>query len=194
MRGQKSLIAFEIPIMGMKEGIHHYHFQVDEDFWAYFDHPDFKRGDFKVHLELERTERLMHLYFDIEGSIELTCDRTLRVFWEPLHLQERLMYRFGATAEELSESLWQIPHEQEAISVAQHIYDFIGLALPMKKLHPDVRLTEAEADEADAFLVYSSHATEQTSTEEEEEEPAPPQDPRWAALARLQAKNNNNKN
>lgn len=191
MRGQsgKSLVAFEIPIVGLKVGTYQYEFTVDDAFWAHFAHPDLKKGAFTVHLSLNKSERVLTLDFAIEGAIELTCDRSLRRFEMPLQLQEQMLYKYGQTVEELNESVWQIPAEQESINVAQHIYEFIGLAVPMKKIHPEVRRPEddEEAEELlgdESFLVYSSAEEEDTRPDNE------PADPRLAALKKLKNKGN----
>jgi uncharacterized metal-binding protein YceD (DUF177 family) len=72
------------------------------------------------------------------------------------------------------------------LNVAQHVYDFINLAIPMKKIHP--RFQEEEEDEDDEIevkLIYSSTPEEDELKEEDEQV-----DPRWNILKNL--KNNNN--
>ena len=73
-----------------------------------------------------------------------------------------------------------IPYGADTINIAQHIYDFIGISLPMKKLHP--RFRNEDIDE-DGFLVYTS---EQEPTEELKVQEV---DPRWAALGKLRMNN-----
>lgn len=191
---KKPLAAFEIPIVGLKVGTYQYEFAVDDAFWAHFAHPDLKKGAFTVQLVLTKSERVLTLDFEVKGAIELICDRSLRPFLMPLHLQEQMLYKYGQELEELNESVWQIPAEQESINVAQHIYEFIGLAVPMKKIHPDVRRPEddEEADELlgdESFLVYSSDEETETQTSEDDDEPA---DPRLAALKKLKQGNHLN--
>jgi uncharacterized metal-binding protein YceD (DUF177 family) len=73
-----------------------------------------------------------------------------------------------------------IPYGADTINIAQHIYDFIGISLPMKKLHP--RFRNDDIDE-DGLLVYTS---EQEPTKEPKEQEI---DPRWAALGKLRMNN-----
>ena len=48
---------------------------------------------------------MMVLMFDIAGTVELTCDRSLDVFDEPIHIQEKLILKFGEKAEILSDDI-----------------------------------------------------------------------------------------
>lgn len=193
MRGDSVLEEFTIPIFGLKNGSYDYSFKVDEAFWSHFDNPDLAEGDFTVELKMRKDERVITLDFSIQGAMQLTCDRSLKVFSEPLHLQEQMIYKFGSQQEELSESLWQIPFSQESINVAQHIYEFIGLALPIKKVHPDLRHPEDETEDLlgdEVFWVYSSEEDDsETENPKAEQEPA---DPRWEALKKLKEGGNLN--
>ena len=75
-----------------------------------------------------------------------------------------------------------IPYGADTINIAQHIYDFIGISLPMKKLHP--RFRNEDIDE-DGLMVYTS-VKEQESSEDLKEQEI---DPRWAALGKLRMNN-----
>ncbi len=113
--------------------------------------------------------------FEITGSVELTCDRSLEVFDEPIHIFEKFIYKYGDRHEEITDELEMIPHGTATINIAQHIYDFIAVSIPMKRLHPRFRDEEIEED---GLLLYS---TDKETVEEKEQEI----DPRWAALNKL---------
>jgi uncharacterized metal-binding protein YceD (DUF177 family) len=73
--------------------------------------------------------------------------------------------------------------------VAQLIYEFILLALPLKKIHPDYRNELDEEDnELEGGFVYIDEASTEDSTEETEEESTRPVDPRWEKLGKLKNK------
>ncbi len=182
MRNEKHLEVFDIPIQKLKNGEHTFTFQITDAFWEHFEHPDIQKGEFEVKLKLEKSDRVLNLDFDIVGTVNLICDRSLRGFVEKIRLQEHVLFKFGQNHEELDVSVFEIPYDAERINIAQLLYDLIGVAVPMKKIHPELRdETDEELDE-DGFLIYSSQADEDTT----EETIA---DPRWAALKNLKNKN-----
>jgi uncharacterized metal-binding protein YceD (DUF177 family) len=65
--------------------------------------------------------------------------------------------------------------------VAQYIYEFIGLAIPMKRLHPRFEEEEQEDEDIEGILIYSTKK-EGDDPEDEEDEKI---DPRWDILNNL---------
>jgi uncharacterized protein len=113
----------------------------------------------------------MRLNIDITGSVTLVCDRSLKEFEEVLGLSELYVYKFGDRFEVVSENMEIIPTETVEINLANNLFEYICLAVPMKKLHPDYR-------DDDGGLIYSDNFEEKNSSKEEI-------DPRWAALKNL---------
>ncbi|MEM6298196.1 MAG: DUF177 domain-containing protein [Bacteroidota bacterium] len=182
MRGEKQFKAFDISIQKLKNGEHEFTFQITDDFWEHFEHPEIQSGTFNVKLKLEKNDRLLNLDFDILGTVGLICDRSLRDFVEEIHLEESVLFKFGQNHEELDVSVFEIPHDTERINIAQLLYDLIGVAVPMKKIHPELRDESEEELDEDGFLIYSSQ-------EEEDKTEETNADPRWAALQNLKNKN-----
>jgi uncharacterized metal-binding protein YceD (DUF177 family) len=90
--------------------------------------------------------------------------------------------------QEISEDVFMITKDTSSINVAQLIYEFILLAIPAKKIHPDY-MDEMDDDEFDSegSLVYLSKETEEAEAEDEQigDKPA---DPRWEILNKLKKK------
>ena len=84
---------------------------------------------------------------------------------------------------ELDENVIQIKHDAQKINIAQHLFDFIGLAIPMKKLHPRFEQEDADqvTDADENILIYSS-STAPADEDDDDDEPA---DPRFAALKKI---------
>ena len=64
------------------------------------------------------------------------------------------------------------------------MFEFIGLEIPMKKLHPRYSEEDDEEKDDDVLLIYSSEEKDQTEDQENEEMI----DPRWASLKKLKNK------
>nr|WP_256488678.1 DUF177 domain-containing protein [Pontibacter sp. HSC-36F09] len=141
-------------------------------------------GKLLAKVELDKTESLLTLHFDIKGHVRLTCDRSLEEFDQPLDIEETLLIKYGEENTELDEDLWQITPETQTLNVAQHLYDYIGLSLPMKKLHPRFLEEQDEEDERD-ILIYSSRQAGDSEGNDNGGDDDDDVDPRWDALKNL---------
>ncbi|QCR22637.1 DUF177 domain-containing protein [Pontibacter sp. SGAir0037] len=181
----KKLRDYEIGLVKLSNKKHEFEFDVDDSFFALFEQEMILGGKLQAKVELDKTESLLTLHFDIKGHVRLTCDRSLDEFDQPVNVQEVFRIKYGPENTELDEDLWQITSDTQNINVAQHIYDFIGLSLPMKKLHPRfVEESEEDEDDDEDILIYSSRkaANEGESDDSDDEDDT---DPRWDALRNL---------
>lgn len=174
----KSLRRFDIHIFKLSIGEHQYSFEIDETFFESFESDLVSKGKLQAEVLLQKSERMIEMHFDIAGSIELECDRSLDKFDYPLKFEKRMIFKFGETEEELSDEVMVIPMDAQLINVADLIFEFIGIEIPMKKLHP--RFEEEESDE-EGELIYSSGEEAEQESEENQENV----DPRWEALKQL---------
>jgi len=187
----KELRNFNIDIYKLKNGIHHYEFDVDQEFFDFFNFDLINSGKGKAILILDKTETFIDVTFKFEGTIGLVCDRSLETFDYEVNNEHKIMFKYGDHDEEISDEIMVIDRNTQRLNVAQYIYEFIVLAVPMKKLHPRF-VEEMEEDEeiaeADTILIYSS-----AEKEEEKEEPGEEDiDPRWKLLKQFKENNNNN--
>jgi len=178
------LKKYDIAIFGLENKAHEYVFESGDAFFAAMEQQLIQRGQFRTRLVLDKSSTMIRLDFHIQGQVELICDRSLEPFEEPIDVTERLFLKFADEAGELTDEIELIPWDTQQINVARYIFDFIGLSLPMKKLHPRFRTEEDEDEEEEGKVVYRS-GPEET---DESDSPEPPIDPRWEALRRL---NNN---
>ena len=121
----------------------------------------------------------MTLNFQIDASVELICDRSLDNFDYPVKVDEKVIIKFGEDNYALSEDVIVIKQDTSSINVAEFVYEFITLAVPLKKLHPRYEDEFEEDDEPE--MIY-------TSQEDEEEDNSQEPDPRWEALKKLKGK------
>ncbi len=169
---------------------HSFDFVLDDAFFAAFEQQLILGGNLAAHVDLDRTDRLMTLTFHLTGTVRLTCDRSLEDFDQPIETTESLHVRFGDTTEELADDVLQITSDTQILPLAQHFFDYVATALPMKKLHP--RFVEADAAEdaaageaaekADVRLIYTATTDDSAPDDDAADAPA---DPRWDALRNL---------
>ena len=123
---------------------------------------------------------MIQMTFCAEGVVELTCDRSLDLFDYPLELKRDMIYKYGEDEKELSEDVYVIFKETQTINVASILLEFIGLEVPMKKLHPRFEVDDDSDEELE--MIYSSEKDTEEGQDEEQI------DPRWAALKDLNKK------
>ena len=133
---------FEIAIVGLKPGVHEYGYVIDDRFFEAYQQQDFKNCRANVKLLLDKKSSFMLLRFEIGGQLEVTCDRCNSSL--PLELWDE----FSITVKMIEEP--ELMNEQEDdpdvyytsrgeghFDVANWIYEFINLSIPMQKTCSD---------------------------------------------------------
>lgn len=185
--------TFDIEVIKFKEGRHEFDFEIEDKFFQNFEENELlERGNLTIRVIMNKGVNLIELTFEIKGTVQLTCDRSLEQFDHPLDITEKMIYKYGSEEQEIDENVYMITRDTPAINVAQLIYEFILLALPAKKIHPDYRNELDEEDfEGEGGLVYLDgefeDETENAEPEEEKEE-TKPIDPRWEQLLKIKNK------
>jgi uncharacterized metal-binding protein YceD (DUF177 family) len=181
----KELQKYDIDIFKLSDKQHVYSFEADDAFFSLFEQGLLNKGQFKTRLVLDKTPTMLLLQFQIDGWVELICDRTLEPFQHPIQINQQLILKYGEENKELTDEIEIITRDTQRINVAHYIFEFIGLSLPMKKLHPSLKDEPAEVETEEGILVYRS----ESSTEANGAEAAPDEeakiDPRWQALKKL---------
>ncbi|WP_422360261.1 YceD family protein [Reichenbachiella sp.] len=167
---------YKIDIFGLKIGLHEFDFEFDKKLFENIEDSVIESGHGKCTVILDKKERLISMDFKIEGVIELICDRSLESFDYPINIEENLIVKYGEEYDDSEDELLVIPDTQESLNVELNIYEYLTLAVPMKKIHPDFQDDEDD-EEHELALVYTSEDEEADDKEDNEVI-----DPRWAAL------------
>lgn len=191
----KALKRYDIDIFMLSNEKHEYEMEVDEEFFDIFEDSFVDKGKGKIKIELDKSEMMIQVLIKGKGDIELVCDRSLDNFDHPFDFAEKIIFKYGEEADEIDDGLYIITKGTQKINLAKEIYDYIGLSIPMKKLHPRFQEEEYESDhEVEGKLVYTSidsideeNSDKHLNIEEESEDV----DPRWNILKKLKDNNNN---
>jgi uncharacterized protein len=179
---------FELDIYKLSLKKHIYEFNIDDQFFTLFEESFINKGQLQVKVELDRSETMIMANFVISGYIELMCDRSLDEFNHIVDIKENIIFKYGEEYQEISEVIVIIPKETQKLDISQYIYEFIGLSIPMKKLHPRFcEDTIQEDDDTETKLIFTTGSVEEEETEEKFEKPSADI---WEKLKSL--KNNNN--
>lgn len=128
------LAPYGIQFVGLKEGETSFSFEIGPDFFDMFEGSPVSKADVFVHVTFDKKPSLFVLTFFVDGSVTTECDRCLEPFELPIRGQYRLVVKMKAedTETEDPDVLFIRPSEHE-INVAQYIYEYINLSVPMKK-------------------------------------------------------------
>ncbi|MBX2894515.1 MAG: DUF177 domain-containing protein [Cyclobacteriaceae bacterium] len=168
---------FAVNIIGLTKKAHLFNFRLEKGFFEKYGSDAVADGRFDVEVVLDKKETFIEVEFKISGKAALVCDRTLEPFDFPVNETHKVVFKYGDEAQELTDEIVIITRDQDSIDLGQFFYEFIALAIPMKKLHPRFA-NEAEDDQ---LMVYST-AQNETETEQDENDSI---DPRWEKLKKL---------
>ncbi|HEX7583925.1 MAG TPA: DUF177 domain-containing protein [Prolixibacteraceae bacterium] len=128
---------YSIAFKGLSQGKHIFEYEIDDKFFAEFGGGVVDKGKVTVRITLEKQSSLMILWFDVEGTVHVQCDRCLEMYDQPIKGLERIFVKFGEKDYvEGDEVIWVSTNDYQ-LNVAQLIYEFVGLAIPIKRVHPD---------------------------------------------------------
>jgi uncharacterized metal-binding protein YceD (DUF177 family) len=123
----------------------------------------------------------MKLIFQLNGSIELTCDRCLELYDQQISYETEMFLKFGEDKEDEGENIIWVNPEEHHINIAQVLYEFVSLNIPLRQVHPKNK------DGKRACNKEMLKKLKQYTHPEKEEKTTT--DPRWDALRKLE--NNN---
>ena len=172
---------YNLEFKGLKEGLHDFEFEVDSKFFEHFEESLINHGKVKTKVILEKRSAFLKLNFKIKGWIELTCDRCLEPYQQKIKNKAEVFVKFGESDfEEGDNVIWVLPEEYK-INLAQLIYEYVTLSIPLRHIHPKNSDGKRECN-----VEMIKKIKDYTHADNEEEETL---DPRWEALKKL--RNNN---
>ncbi len=128
---------YSIPLAGLKEARYTYEFRIGYDFFEAFEGSEIKRGEFTAVVVLQKCSTHLELDIVINGRAEVVCDRCLDPFFIPVSSANRLFVRQGKEWDEDDPDMITMPLDEHEIDLGQFFYEYIHLALPIKRIHPD---------------------------------------------------------
>ncbi len=176
----KHLRQYSISHVGLKIGIHQFHYEIDSRFFKEFEGSLIDECKVNVKLELEKKETLFILNFFIDGTVKVICDRCSEAFDKEIFGDYQCLVKYkderNPDLEDTDELLF-IAREDAHIDVSGLIYDYINLSLPMQKIHPH---------KSDGKSGCNPEVLKYLRVKEVKEES---EDPRWEALKKFKSDN-----
>jgi uncharacterized protein len=173
------LRAYNVNITGLSNKVHEFDYEFGDEFFQHYGTDLISKGKFKVHVTLDKHETFIEASFKIKGVAGLVCDRSLDPFEYPVSFSRKVIFKYGDSDQELTDEIIMIHRDTDTLELGQYIYEFIGLAIPIKKLHPRYQ-GEPDGENEEGKIVYSSG--DDTFDADSDEDKI---DPRWEKLKKL---------
>jgi len=169
---------YSIPLAGLKEARYTYEFSLGDDFFEAFEGSELKRGELTADVVLQKCSAHYELDININGQVGVICDRCLEEFFMPLSVAGRLIVRQGRVWDDSDPDMVTISPEEHELDLSQFFYEYIHLALPIKRIHPDDSdgHTTCDPEMIRKLQEHTAHGEKE-------------HDPRWDELERLSTNN-----
>jgi uncharacterized protein len=167
-----AFVQFMIPVTGLKPGTHLLDFEIEDSFFEHFEYSEIRKGRINLQLAVEKEENLVVFHFSFKGHVSVPCDRCYEPFDLPLEGNERLILKFGSDFHEETEEIQVVPVGENHFDISPFIYEYIHLALPVRRIHPENESGDSGCDAEIVRLLDDGPSS-----------PGP--DPRWEALNQL---------
>lgn len=131
------LAKYKIHYAGLKEGVHHFEYQLDQEFFNLFEHPLVEGAHIQIHINLDKKPTMMVLDIKAIGTVHVECHRCLEEFEMPLDMRKAIIVKTSGTGDDVDDVEVVMADNENEINVAQHLYDIISLEIPIKIVHPD---------------------------------------------------------
>ncbi|MCU0409220.1 MAG: DUF177 domain-containing protein [Bacteroidales bacterium] len=164
----------KLPVGGLKEGQHKFDFEIGDEFFEGFEESEIRQGSLVAVVEMEKRSTHADLTISIRGSVIVPCDRCLEMFSMPVDCENRLLVKFGKSIEGADPDIVSMSSDEHELELSQHFYDYINLALPIRRIHG---AGNAGSGTCDPEMLKR---LEELRTEEGEAN-----DPRWDDLKKL---------
>lgn len=170
---------FIIPFRGLGEGVHNFDFIVNSKFFEHFENSEIKQGELSVKVILHKSTAVFTWEFIINGYVEAICDRCLENVNLPIEYTGNLYVKLGKEYLEESDNMIIISEASNDLNIAQYIYEFVNLSVPMKKVHPEDAKGKSGCNKTMLKKIKELHTRKNDKSDG---------DPRWDVLKKLKEK------
>jgi uncharacterized metal-binding protein YceD (DUF177 family) len=167
---------YTIPINDLKEGKHRFEFDVADKFFEPYPESEVQKCSIHVVVDLTKRSTGVDADFSLAGKATVVCDRCLDEFEMPLEYNSHISFQLGDEPEEVSDELVVISRNNTHLDLRQYIYEFINLAVPCQKYHPEDENGNSACDPEMIERLNNIRATKSDGQET---------DPRWNKLKDL---------
>ena len=135
---------FIFPLNGLKVGRSSFEFHSGKEFFQSFENAEILDADLTVGVTIEKSNAYIGVDLDIQGWVEVTCDRCLAALRLGVAASPALSVKFGEQDSAATEDLWEgereilfLPESDTDLDLSQVVYDYVCISLPLKRVHAE---------------------------------------------------------
>ena len=171
--------SYAVRVSGLADGDHDFLFELDQMFFASLEKPEVDTGNVRAEVILEKKPGVLSLHFSMIGEVKVVCDRCLEPYMAGIRTNQSIFVKMGETPGEIEDDVIMIHKDDHEIDVGHLMYEFIILALPYKRVHPNDD-NEEPACNPEMIRKLEDHMGYQAEEDHT--------DPRWDALKGITGK------
>lgn len=171
---------YNVDLKGMKASSLDLEFDLDNAFFADIDGEEFQKGTVKAKVVVKKGRDIFDFSFALTGTVVVPCDRCLDDLEIEVDTVNTLRVKLGDSYADEGDIVI-IPEQEGDLNIAWYLYEFIVLALPMKRVHAPGKCNHEMTGR------LKKHSAEAVGDEGEEMQV----DPRWAGLKDIQIDEDN---
>lgn len=137
----KHLREFDIAFVGLTPGVHTFQYQITDSFFENYGQQDFSNCNATVKLQFDKKSNFFLLKFEVGGTATVICDRCGQPFelqlWDDFNQVVKLVENPEEMNGDEDPDVTYIQRTESHLNVADFVYEFINLSLPMQRIHPD---------------------------------------------------------
>ena len=129
---------YDLKFGQLKPGIHEFSYDIGKSFFTESEDGLIQDGELSVLLKLERSESHLNLDFGVNGFVRCSCDICLSDLRYPVKSENTVHVKITDSSKAPDDpDVIFVPVNEYKINLYQHLYDFIHLALPMRRVCED---------------------------------------------------------
>lgn len=160
--------AFEVFLKDITTDPKQYSFVLTDGFFAKKENSEIQGGNVEVLVVAQKKAEAFEFYFEIDGFVQVVCDRCLETMDLPVSASDSIIVKQG---EQTDEDVVFISPIDETFDLEWVLYETVVLQIPIQHFHK-----EGECDEE---MMKKLNACSATKFTEEENKTT---DPRWEKL------------
>lgn len=127
---------FVIALSDLRPGSVSRSWHVGREFFEEFENEQVRSADLEVTAEMRKNPSAVLIDMSLEGTVTVPCDRCLEDVAIPIHAEALLKVRPGSDADE-EDGREMLPTDGVEFDLAQVVYDYACLSLPLQCRHPE---------------------------------------------------------
>ena len=173
---------YNVDLKGLKVASLNLEFDLDNAFFGDIDGEEFQKGAVKAVVTVKKNRDLFDFSFALNGTVIVPCDRCLDDLEVDVDTENTLRVKLG---EEYADDgdIVIVPEQDGDLNIAWYLYEFIVLALPMKRVHAPGKCNNEMTGK------LKKHSAERDDEDADNEEQG--YDPRWEGLKNIQIDEDN---